>query len=92
VAEQLLVLLEGDSAERAGACHALGALHHTPAEPSLKNALLDPDPRVRQAAGIALARLAAGPPGRRAKGEDLGKRPRPRGHLLDHLRIWRRKP
>jgi HEAT repeat protein len=90
VAEQLLTLLQGDSAERAGACHALGALRHSPAEPSLKNALHDPDPRVRQAAGIALARLGAVPPRRRAKGEELGRQPRPRGHLLDHLRIWRR--
>jgi HEAT repeat protein len=92
VAEQLLALLGGDPAERAGACHALGVLHHTPAEPFLKDALLDPDPRVRQAAGVALARLQAGPPKPRARGEDLSERPPPRSHLLDHLRIWRRRP
>jgi HEAT repeat protein len=92
VAEQLLALLEGDAEERTGACHALGVLHHTPAEPFLKSALADPDLCVRQAAGIALARLGAGPPQPRARVEDLRKQPRTRGHLLDHLRIWRRKP
>jgi HEAT repeat protein len=92
VAEQLLALLEGDPAERVVACHALGALRHAPAEPFLKEALRDPNPRVRQAAGVALARLAAGVLTGRASGEGLREQPRTRSHLLDHLRTWRRKP
>jgi HEAT repeat protein len=91
VAEQLLALLEGDPAERAAACHALGCLHHTPAVPFLMDALFDPSPRVRHAAAVALTRLGAREPTRRATGDDVGRRPATRSHLLDHLRIWRRK-
>jgi HEAT repeat protein len=91
VAEQLMALLEGDPAERAAACHALGSLHHAPAVPFLMDALFDPSPRVRHAAAVALTRLGAREPTRRERGDDARKRPPPRGHLLDHLRLWRRK-
>jgi HEAT repeat protein len=91
VAEQLLALLEGDPTERAAACHALGCLHYLPAVPFLMDALFDPSPRVRHAAAVALTRLGAREPTRRAKGDDVVQRPPTRSHLLDHLRIWRRK-
>ena len=91
VVEQLFALLEGDPAERAAACHALGGLHHTPAVPFLMDALFDPNPRVRHAAAVALTRLGAREPTRRAKGEDVRGRPPAHSHLLDHLRIWRRR-
>jgi HEAT repeat protein len=93
VVEQLTALLEGDPAERAAACHALGALHHTPAVPFLMDALFDPSPRVRHAAAVGLTRLGAREPTRPAKGEDVPRRRQSaRSHLLDHLRIWRRRP
>jgi HEAT repeat protein len=91
VAEQLLALLEGDPSERAAACHALGGLHHTPAVPFLMDALFDPSPRVRHAAAVALTRLGAREPTPRPRVDGARGRTRPRGHLLDHLRIWRRK-
>jgi len=89
--EQLFALLEGDPAERAAACHALGSLHHVPAVPFLMDALFDPSPRVRHAAAVALTRLGAREPTRRDRREGVGGRPGARTHLLDHLRIWRRK-
>src|SRR5205807_8951564 len=90
VAEQLFALLEGDPTERAAACHALGGLHHTPAVPFLMDALFDPSPRVRHAAAVALTRLGAREP-TPARKRDGRRPPAPRSHLLDHLRIWRRK-
>jgi len=91
VADQLLALLEGDPAERAAACHALGALRYTPAVPFLMDALFDSNPPVRHAAGVALTRLGAREPTRRSKSEVVREGPPARSHLLDHLRIWRRK-
>jgi len=91
VVEQLFALLEGDPAERAAACHALGALHHLPAVPLLMDALFDPSPRVRHAAAVALTRLGAREPTRGERRGDVRRRSPGRSHLLDHLRIWRRK-
>ena len=91
VADQLLALLEGDPAERAAACHALGGLRHTPAIPFLMDALFDPSPRVRHAAGVALTRLGAREPTRGRKRKQASRQTPARSHLLEHLLIWRRK-